>query len=988
MTDLLEEGIIIFWNGTFGFINDARGASIFFHFSGIVQQKNISLNLLDEVSFVRTIVKKGRHQGKIIAEQVTQIKAYDLSNYKRHIGVLTNWRGKSGFIESPQQDKKVLLYNTRMFFKDDDFKNGDYVVFHQVKSSKDEDQLFALFAYSMTRETNVDFLQQQYQDSQQSSIKDYINQLLDSKRGLSTEEKFIEKLKLLSPVNNLVSFSKLCELIDAYKELSHRPSYEELKPYCTEKFMILLWEKEIIDEYDLELVKRYFFNTKALIKRSIINRLKKEDKRTVLQFYYDLLLQHNKLNRLNNDCKTLLDLVYRNKETRDTELYPIVKDHFTSTFKPESIIELWLKGYLDALPRKFIKEHFDLNNGKLVNWLVEKEKKDGGDVLINLFQDYFGELKKNKELFAEEFSILVNRLFLFENSYEDKYSQILVQLNAILDKKSQLLLWIYGVTISFDRTAYFNLHSQDLNPYEKIRFFLALWVENDENEDGGLIDTDRKWIKQLWSSNIVSQVELEAYIKASTWKSLVHPTQIVGYGGVVSSFLEDITNLIQYFKVKVIDKDFLAELIFDTVSYCHVIHLRLWLYGYVGKEKFDYIGFRQCYKQLTNHEQGIFKKKGSEIKIEEDVTEIEINDVAPCENILVLEPSYKIYGAVLSNIYFERKKLSLRKENGEFTESYNEPLAFPGFNRVPSSSSLNKMPIEIKLRADNHIEYIKGLEEIHQKVHADEIGKYLGDITIKDGTGEEENKAYVEDWEMRKQVIKYLNDNQIIGTDTLPVFESRARKKGSPDEVKEEELTKLFSLEARGGIVIVWENIDLTEDRATYVFKSTLLNHDKQLKKLKDSISTLGHLRTALSTRQKIPLIEAFRNNLGLLGAIKKSRGSKMSFDEWKIKLKDLMKRPVPLQPSQQEKILLQDWDPKIGITVSINRDAKIIDDSEIDIIDIDLGGNNASDSPPKKKKTTKKKKANKKKAIYDILKQFNDQFSELINFDDDGSNK
>ena len=135
-------------------------------------------------------------------------------------------------------------------------------------------------------------------------------------------------------------------------------------------------------------------------------------------------------------------------------------------------------------------------------------------------------------------------------------------------------------------------------------------------------------------------------------------------------------------------------------------------------------------------------------------------------------------------------------------------------------------------------------------------------------------------------------------------------------------------------------------------------------------------------------MIEAFRNNLGLLGAIKKSRGSKMSFDEWKIKLKDLMKRPVPLQPSQQEKILLQDWDPKIGITVSINRDAKIIDDSEIDIIDIDLGGNNASDSPPKKKKTTKKKKANKKKAIYDILKQFNDQFSELINFDDDGSNK
>ena len=925
--NLKYSGTIHYWNGIYGFIVPESGSSIFFHISQVLYECRTKISLMCEVEFSITKINQGKHKGKKNAIAIEWKADCNLIKYpKRIVGVLEEWNefaktdfsiGKNrrpskvkyckGLIKSPQQTTKVRFNSSQILNKGDVFKPNDLVVFFQVKSIKNNNNFFALFAYPIEKENDITYLQQAFQDSRIEGIKVYIDKLL--RENTYTEKQIIDfGLKEIEFVDNQAKFEKLIFKINEFRQKSYNIPYEVLEKHCKDIYLIQLWELEIISEYKIELIEKYFHTINVDKKVIIIHKLTNFDKKRVLTFHFENLKSEGKLQNNFNSLKTLLDITYRNKSSRILDLFIEIKSFVLNVLTPIELIELLANGYLDDLPEKLIVDNFDIvepysdkvirnnQNGKLI------------EVIQKIYEDYF--LNLSGENFNYEFPKITKRLINFANNFEPRYEMLA---NALCTKFSDLqkyVLWIFNVKIEFNAQAFLKNNHKDINIFFKIKFFLSKKI----NKKDPIINQLLNEISFNWD-------DIQKYANSNPWNSLIHPTEIIPSNDSDCYFLKDIEKFQKEYKFEEFDVDVLGLSLFDSLPKYQIHHLRLWLYNYVNDQMYDYVGFREGFKFLTSDEQAIFKSKGDITLYNEEVIKTELYEVVPCTSISHKKEYSTVYLAKIENLYFGNGSFQIRKEDNKYSRPKLELYASSGFNRIPASSGLNEIEITIEVNNKNEIVYEFGLKEIFTLIHTAEIERALGKVgEIGDKSTKRKNKSYIEDWKLRKDVIEYLNSKQFVGVEPKSVFEPKNnfRHLDVNSGITSKDLTKLFSIETSNGFGIVWENIDLTEDRATYVFKCSKESHKSQIEKIANSIATLAQFRSTLGTKilkksMDNERLELFKSNLGLIGSIRKQRGKNESFENWLNKLNSFLIQSVPLIPSSDKLDLIKNWSPNIS---------------------------------------------------------------------------
>ena len=932
-TEKIYTGKIIFWNFEYGFLESPElDKSIFLHSKALSEKMCKMINLFDYFTFKVGISTSENNAGKLFARSVRYKEHGRLNEYRRKIGKIYGWNGRFGFIDYPTDGKKIFLYHTRLLYTNE-ILNGQIVVFNPINSNKDNSQLFAYFAYPITFERDFNFLKEQYLDYKIPELIDYINQFSKNYSELTVSEKFELELLNIGDFSTGREYLKLTEIIKSFKtQYNYIPDYELLSVFVSDAYIIQLWESELISSYNAEKIKEYFINANADTKRLIAMKVSIEDKEIFILEYFNFLQKSRKIERLNDEIKILLSIVYKNSKTRSQNLFEQIKSYLISRLKPTEIIDLWLHDYFDDLTENYIISNFNIGDFKSVKLLTQKKADNGQykykELLSKIYEQYFLEIAKKEELdFDNEYPKLIRYLQIFENEFSERFPDIINIIEVTLRPYQKFVLWIFGIKIDFDALDYLLSCQNEANQYFKIKFYLRFLGTNKDFD-----------YKKLLEKIIINQSDLAYFSKTYQWNDLIYPTKRIGIENE-TSFLTDLVRFNEKFNQK-IDIYFIADEIFNSIELYNEIHLRLWLYDF--NTNYDYIGFRECFKLLSNEEQKKFRIKANEISFG-DISEQEITEVMPCLKFEVNHDDSIIYFALLENLYFENGFIKLRKEDSKYTEPYNEPYSSTGLNRIPSTHSLNSIPLQIIVNS-NIIQNIQGLNEIFIYIHTGEISKALGKVVEPLYITDKHDKSYVEDWVLRKNVIDFLNENQVDNIQTTIVNEPKNyyRRLDDKSGVDMFEKTELFTIKTYDGYGIIWENIDFSEDRATYIFKCSLEQHNYQIEKIAKAIVSTAQFRSTLSSAKDAELLTLFKNNFGFISSIHKQRGKNNPFSNWLSKLETALKQPIPEIPTYEDIEKLKKWSPEIPHVARINKkpqinykESAVIKSSELESADL-----------------------------------------------------
>jgi len=966
--NLYYKGNIIYWNPTFGygFIECAElSGSIFFHKSKCTYE---DVQLFDNVSFQISIATSGKHKGKSVAVKINLIQRGNFKNYDLRIGTIQDWNGKFGFIDYPTDGKKIFLFHTRLL-NSENIKNDDLVVFSPIVSTKDTTQLFAFFAYPISVEKDVSFLKSQYEKYQIPALKDYILSVTNSKE-LSLVEKF--ELELISISDNYLDLVALLKKYD--KDFSYTPEYDLLSKYISTTHLIQLWESDIIRTYDIYTIKNYFIRANADTKRLIVQKLSESDKDIIIDFYFHHLQSQNKLERINNDLKTFLDVIYRNEKMRINAKYEKTKQYLLSTLTPDELIDLWLHDYLDGLTEGFVVENFNIGDKNLIKLLLQKKGENGkskyAELMSKIYEQYFIDIANGSKDFEVEYPNLVRYLKIFEDEFKDRYEEIIHILQKTLKTYQCFVLWVLGIKIDFDAYSFIQNNVDEINHYYRLKFILRYLNERKNNhcEAVDFVHIDLDGLKDF-ATNF-------------KWNEVIYPTKIIGREEI-HSFLNDVAEYNSKCK-KSLDILDLADAIYFSTEKFNETHIRLWLHYLTDKKYYDYVGFRECFKNLNNKERKEFKNRANEGDFG-GIIESEIAEVKPCIDFEITSETTKTYKAFVENIYFGNGKIRLRLENGEYTEEFEQEYSSTGLNRIPANHSLNKIPFIVNVES-NEIIGITGLDELFIKIHTGEINKALGTVIDRNELNRQ-NYTYAEDWKLRKEVIDYLNANQDKKIETIIVNEPKNmfRRLDESTGIDLFEKTGLFTIkiEDKNEYAIVWENLDFSEDRATYIFKCSEENHKFQIEKISNAIVSFAQLRSALSSTKDESELSIFKNNLGFITSIRKQRGKNQPFSNWLKKFENALKQQIPDLPSIEEVQKLKNWTPNIPHTARITKstqknykESTIIREKDLAKTDVFGGGQNESEEQVKEDSNIQD---SNQLSLLNTLKAFNQFFTENL---------
>ena len=670
-------GKIIYWNYNYGFL-ECRDFdnNIYFHSKTLKPEMVKEIRLFDIFTFKIGISISEKNKGKIFAKKLKYKEKGNFSEYLKKIGVIYDWNGKFGFIDYPTEGKKIFLYNTRLLYIKN-IINGDLIVFNPVKSTKDNSQLFAFFAYPIQFEKDILFLKQQYLNYQIPELKEYILSQQNSFEVLTNSDRFEIELINLDGKLNYINVEKLIN--DFKNNYKYIPDYDLLSRYISEIFLIQLWENNVIDIYDVELITKYFINTNTDTKKLIINKIKESDKEFILRKYFEHLKEIGKLKRVNNELKTFLGIIYKNEKNINQTLFQDTKEFLLLNLEPKDLINLWLNGFIDDLKESFIIENFDISNFTLIQQLLSK-KKEYNELLMKIYEQYFFNLAKEKNIdFESEYPNLINYLHIFKENFEDRYKEIILLIELILKPYQKFILYLFDIEINFDAENYFNENQNEINHYFKVKYILK-----------------KPLVSEYLNSIEITQDNLQQFASNYNWNDLLNPI----YPKLENkksekvykknhSFLHDIEEFNKLYQTKYNLRD-LAEIIYNSIEKYTVIHIRLWLYVFQDKQHYDYIGFSVPFKALFNEE----KKKIREIinfTDKQEEFESETEEVVPCEYIIEKDENTIIYNAHIENIYFGEGYLRLRLENKEYTDKYEKYFCGQELNRIPSNRLLAKV---------------------------------------------------------------------------------------------------------------------------------------------------------------------------------------------------------------------------------------------------------------------------------------------------------
>ena len=316
----------------------------------------------------------------------------------------------------------------------------------------------------------------------------------------------------------------------------------------------------------------------------------------------------------------------------------------------------------------------------------------------------------------------------------------------------------------------------------------------------------------------------------------------------------------------------------------------------------------------------------------------------------------------------------LRKENKEYTNVFPEPFASSGLNRIPKSSIFNKFEFIINVEGKD-IKEVIGFEEFFNQIQTGEIEKALGKIVEPKSSRDNRDESYAEDWELRKEIIDYLNNQQIDKFLPKVISEpkSKYRRIDKNFDIETFEKIHLYTISTADGYGIVWENIDMTEDRATFIFKATKETYEQQIEKIAHSIVAYGQFRSTLISAREESRLQIFKNDHGYIAKIHKQRGKNQPFANWQAKLENALLQPIQILPDFQQIRSLRDWQAEMPFSPRINKKVEKINESDIKTVHFDFANPNSTEE--KIVKTTAKTKIDKKIEILNRLREINQQF-------------
>lgn len=182
----------------------------------------------------------------------------------------------------------------------------------------------------------------------------------------------------------------------------------------------------------------------------------------------------------------------------------------------------------------------------------------------------------------------------------------------------------------------------------------------------------------------------------------------------------------------------------------------------------------------------------------------------------------------------------------------------------------------------------------------------------------------------------------------------------------------LYTIKTDDGYAIVWENIDMTEDRATFIFKATSETYLLQIEKIAHSIVSYGQFRSTLISAREEDKLEIFKNNHGYIAKIHKQRGKNLPFENWREKLHNALSQPIPDLPDFEQIESLKYWQADMPFSPKINKKVGKINLEDLKTVDFDF------EKPVAKSKTESnapKVRIEKKIEILNKLREINQLF-------------
>lgn len=912
-----QNGDIVFWNRFFGFIKlQGSEESIYFRIKDL-DKNYLKVSLLDKVTFLLGEEIFGKHIGKPIARDIQFLSRVDYTEYNRTIGILKNWNGRQGSLISPQLDDPVLVLRSNLINRKNNISNGSYFTFCPVKSFKNPNNLFALFAYPLSNERDLHFLKKQIDETNNEKIIELIFKTIRNHIQGSVSDRFEFELDVIIRNEYQNFYFPVVELLHLYHKLfSYTPEFALLKKYLPDNYLIQLWENGEIDSYDLNVLIAYFLNSAATTKRNILTGISDEHRLILIRRYWEDLIHTGKANRISGELKTFLDIVYRNSMGHYHALYLEAKAHLLNQLVPWDLVSLWFDDYLDELPERYVFEHFDINN--VPKYVKGNEKLI--QIIEKIYTNYILFFYRDRD-FSKDYPELLMYLSKFKEQFRSKFSSVLNEGIAHLNDDQKFIIWLFEPDVLFDGAWFFEENWGKVNLY----FLLAYLLKYDLEPSSG------KFQKQIAR---VTQDHCIAFASNFNWNDFVVPINVENKE---PSFLKYLAGFISKYQNKELNIAEISEAIYEGIPYYDVVHLRLWLFGYVRNERFSYVGFRESFDRLSKEEQELFRYKG-DFLLRSEMLETELWEVEPCTNYEEMHNDRKQYVAFCENIFFKSGSLMLRKEDGEYSDAYSEPYSSPGLNRISRSSSFNKFEFRIVVKKNKIIE-VEGMDVFFMNIQTGMIQKALNRLRVPVAPSGNQGTFYVEDWMLKKKVIEYLNENQSTAYEIKMVNELKYnhRKFDKHDKGAYYEKTALYTIETLNGLGIVWENVDLGDDRATVVFKCLVEEYNKQIDKIANAIVSFSHFRSTLSSTSEDPLLQIFRSNLGYVGKVTKQRGKQLAFDNWLSKLHTALSRPVPAFPDSEQMEKLQGWEPERGYAPRIQKKVKKMRPEDIIKINIDF---------------------------------------------------
>lgn len=932
----MQTGEVVFYNGKYGFVRLPDETSIFFPDSQLDTVSRKQLRLLDIVSLQTEIVTQGPHQGKLRATKVRRLAAGDPSRYRRVVGQLQPGSKQFHRLVSPQLSKPVVLHYNRLLNRDSQMQQDELLVFSPVISSKNANELFAFFAYSLNQEEDLDFLREQLEASQLPGIQARIDQVLAASRTAPVNERFAAELRQLGLVRNLAAYQQVAELLKAYAGQDYRPAIAEIQAVVAPEYQLMLWENRLMPDYVPAVMHDYFLRASADRKRELVARLMGEERHALLAHWVRHLLLPGKITRLHNGLKTCLGVLFRNPETKDQALYEQLCQALDLSATDWQL--LYQQGYVKQLPVSpepsvLPPRHEWLSRAGAARMLAAAKEQE----LLTYYEAELLDADPTSEAGQLRLALVAKLLVEFMPAQAERtISWYWPRFSAL----QRLVLWL--VEVGHDLVDVAELYET----YEpQLAVFLRL----------------RYYLRQPETAPVGAELSPEALgVFAATHYGhglvgLVDSQPLPNESETYCTLLNEVHQLHQLWPAQTPSEVDVAASAYAALSLYKVEHIRLYLRKLVTEEVADFVGFREPFRQLTREEKQDLKARFDSRQKPEVWKQLQ-QRIIPCEEGEEVNDQL-CYTAYLENIYFGRSSMKLRLPSGEFTAAFTGDThlaekASVGMNSLPVESKYNQIPLKIWVK-DENIGFVTGLAELFDLLLEEEIA-FAFSKKLPDQIGLAPTDAYAEDWQLRREVLAYLEQASVEAHEVGEPKNYR-RRLDEESSIDAYEKTILYVLPTEDGIGIVWENVDFSDDRATYVFKTTQTELSGQLEKLKEAIGTYAQWRSTLANAQHTPAQVNFRNRYGYLGRIRKKRGRNQPFAAWQERLLALLQQPVPPLPNEEE--WTQAWTAARSAppVPTINRSDKrrsprvfVIDEASLDRVNPDtLVRQAASATPP-----------------------------------------